>query len=681
MRTKAILWPLLALSIISCGKETILETPEVLPTEQEVRDPWTLYPEEVCAIPGKTHSLVADCNTTKSQLVKDTDDSYSLSWTKGDQFIVIGTGPSQTLGATYTAENDGESTEFTTTNSLGESTEFHAIYPKVAFMTTGFVTINEEMKRAFVVLVPTSQTATPGSVAEETNISYAYSENLDNKLSFKNLVSYLKFKLSGDIIDQVTSVTLKGTSALAGGCVFYAPDGNPEILPNITGGFEKVNNITLSGHFEAGKEYFIALTPCVQEGLSMVFTDGTQTITKISPKTIRFDQSRITDFGTIKLGDHFTDTESTAPILYNEATAGAPKPVTLVVVPDGYTAAELSDYELKAKSGMEALLNTEPFKSYREYFNVWILKVASNESGASVTDVEGGMRDTYFGSKWNQNSYSGMSADDEKVFNFVTANCPDVQSDAHPEGTHSITEVPVLLIINDPRYGGISWRWTNGKTYCMVPTTAGNLRWGYPSQQAAGVNSTEIVNTTEEEYAEMGQNSGTWRNTLVHEFGGHSFAKLADEYWYDESKEPVTAISEHTLAVPFGLNISASPTTTPWDLLLQNKDHLTNQSPKYNRIGVYQGGQVSMLYRWRSEKISCMIDNRFYFSTWQRYLIVKRIRTLAGITEELTLGAFLNKDVPLDPVRDQVTARAIGVSDAVPPRPVPMLPPPVLVEE
>lgn len=42
-------------------------------------------------------------------------------------------------------------------------------------------------------------------------------------------------------------------------------------------------------------------------------------------------------------------------------------------------------------------------------------------------------------------------------------------------------------------------------------------------------------------------------------------------------------------------------------------------------VGEYEGGFVYGKNIWRSEQISCMIDNRPYFSAWQRYLIVKRI--------------------------------------------------------
>ena len=102
--------------------------------------------------------------------------------------------------------------------------------------------------------------------------------------------------------------------------------------------------------------------------------------------------------------------------------------------------------------------------------------------------------------------------------------------------------------------------------------------------------------------------------------------------WYDQSKFP-----------------------DYWQTLLANKEALVTKNALYNRIGVYQGGDVSMFNRWRSEEISCMIDNRPYFSTLQRVLIADRIYTLAGYS--FSLNNYLNNyDNPEDPVRDIISS-------------------------
>ena len=235
----------------------------------------------------------------------------------------------------------------------------------------------------------------------------------------------------------------------------------------------------------------------------------------------------------------------------------------------------------------------------------------------------------------------------------------------------------------------------------MAPYTyeGGRIAWSYPSREAASDNNTEgWVKTSAARYAEVGSSVGNWLNTMIHEFGGHCFGRLLDEYWYNEYEAAVSYITWHRWdntpgGVSYGLNISATyenpgydnPGKGPeyikegWKHLLDKKEDLKAVNPLYDRIGVYQGGDVSIYNRWRSERVSCMIDNRPYFSTFQRELIVKRIMTLSGAS--FNEASFWAKDVPTDPVRDVVGSLVMGDEDPIPPRPVPLLPPPILIND
>lgn len=53
---------------------------------------------------------------------------------------------------------------------------------------------------------------------------------------------------------------------------------------------------------------------------------------------------------------------------------------------------------------------------------------------------------------------------------------------------------------------------------------------------------------------------------------------------------------------------------------------------------------------WHSEIISCMDDNRLYFNTISRQLIVERIKTIAG--KPFVIEEFFAKDINYDPLRD-----------------------------
>lgn len=677
----------LPLVLFSCSKEQALEAISEAP-ELEA-DPWTILPlKEVPCVQG-SYSVIAGYEETKSQLDWDSATHASVVWNGGDSFKMVGftSDLSSYSIVTYSTSLGGAKAVFTSgEEAFGtDITTFHSIYPE-----TFYVGMNLG-KLVFGVTIPDTQTATVDGLSPGSIISYAKSDTPSEDLHFKNFIAILKFKLSGSVASEVTSVKFTGTADAAGKLALsYDTSGNPELISSLSfGSSTKSRSVTLKGDFEADKDYYIALAPGYHDGFSLTFTnsDGTKTIKKTSSKALTLNRSQVVDLGTISLGDTFPATPVLAP--YIKATVSSSlKPVTLVVIPDGFTSSELDKYELSAKAGIDALFNTEPYKSYKSYFNVWILEVASNESGARVSDgtAEEQNRDCYFRSTWGKDSYSSMTASEGRVFSFVENNCPDIL-----DGTHDITEVPILMIINDERYGGINHYFSDGRAYSMVPLTygGGEMTWNYGTTEAESATAVP-ANTRSVPVSELNDMGvgfkGTWKNTLVHEYGGHGFGRLTDEYWYDSYYSAVEKIDSHTWPVPYALNISAKYDETPWDVLLTNITSLVSSNAKYDRIGVYQGGGVSMFNRWRSERISCMIDNRFYFSTWQRYLIVQRILSLANHTVgtdytkyDLALGDFKAHDNPTDPVRDGGSSVKLpdGVSNAVPPRPVPMLPPPV----
>ena len=701
MKMKTNRLPLLGFAValvVSAACEKAYDEPMVQEVAQEdTEDPWLLKDISDLALEAQPGGgvVTADFGATRTNIEVNAAETLGQSvWSAGDRFYLYAKNSSGTgyYYAQYWTNEGGSAVQFSYNSHFTDaaSKPYHAVYPRAGRIGT------PDEGLVFGVTIPSSQTAKPGGFADNVAVAYAQVSEQTDDQHFKSMVSLVRFRMSGEIVSQVKSVTLKGTSPLAGDAVLV-PDGHGSADLTFDRPFVgdmQTSSVTLTGNFVAGQDYFIVLAPTTQAGFKMVFADANGNTTTKYASEFTFPRAQISDFGTFDLGASFTDDYlDTRPVHYMSATtSGSQKPVTIAVIPEGFTAAELSNYELLAKSGIDALMNTEPFKSYREYFSVWILKVASNESGASVTDGNGTIVkkvDSYFGARWGagRNEYKDMAANDGDVYDFVRKNCPDIVN-----GYHTVAEVPILMIINDQRYGGICHTISDGRGYCMAPHTdgGGSLSWSYPQKEAASVTAIpwQWKTVLDAEREEMGKNSGDWRNTLVHEFGGHCFSRLGDEYWYtNSSKGAVSAISEHSWPVPFCLNISASGTNPDWkaDLLddnLQVKSALVNKNPLYGRIGVYQGGDVSPFYRWRSEKISCMIDNRFYFSTWQRMIIVKRIMSLSNNTFDSE--SFWAKDVPTDPVRDG--GGASGASGAKAPRhplgvrEVPLLPPPVVHE-
>ncbi len=583
-------------------------------------------------------------------------------WNSGDEIrVLVATGGNSYTYAVFTTTADGVSVgEFSchSWNPVSNS-KYAAVYPAdkmkgYSYSTTGGYT--------FGLVVPPVQTAVKGGVERGLIRSFArVGDSMAPDIKFKHALALLRFRLGGNSANQVKKVKLVANATIAGDCMIHLLD-NGEVsydtdrwyLPLEYG---QLNGITLEGNFESGEDYYFAALPCISEGFSLLFFDASdRIIARYSNKALPLRRARITDIGTVTLNGSFGAPDPNV-IKYMESNAGS-RPVTIAVVAEGFRASEQDKFVSLAKAAVDFVFSTEPFKTYKDYFNVYIMKAVSNESGASITNGNGTIttkKDTYFGARWGASSYGDMESDFDKVWGFVSARCPEIQ-----RGLLTIDEVPVGMIINDNRFGGRCNFTSSGRCVAHAPYTYDGraISWSFPEIVADNdIDQSGAHYTTEAEYAEVGHYVGDWRNTFLHEFCGHGFGRLADEYWSGTSYSTGTYINGQDWELPVHLNISGTYNNVPWQAdLLNNRDALIARDARYSRIGRFQGGGEMILNRWRSEKISCMIDNRQYFSTWQRELIVKRIMSLAG--KSFSLSDFFNLDVTLDPVRDSGGAGA-----------------------
>lgn len=661
----------LMLSVIGCSKE---EKATPAPEEQKKvvvpQDPTNLKR----VTPKRTqHSgkkkIKAGLNSgprTLTSLQLGTS-SAKVLWNAGDSFESYFIYESDIYYDVFTTTQEGVTkADFTAQWGLDDADKpFYHFYPQAAKLAQ----YGDEI--IIGLNVPELQDAIADGVDEDILFSFAYGATADQDLTFYNVPALIKFKLSGGIVPQVKKVKFEASVPIAGDVVIHNVGGVGEVYTGIHfSGDEEINHITLMGDFTAGDNYFMVAVPAeLTGGFTMTFTDqyGTKSTVKtygasssatkvVTAPTVTLSRSTITDLGTINLGDEFDNDDSDlAPVLYMEHTAGT-KAATFAVLAEGFRREELSSFQTLAQSAIDALFEVEPYKSYKQYFDVWILPVASNESGANITDGNGNIttaRDCYFGSKWGVDSYSDMSSNTDAIIGFLESTCPPVVS-----GELEAYDVPVALVINDSRYGGMCWSYSNGWCYAMIPVAynGGAMSWSYPNivpvsmvDDSGGYRATKASEKTK-----LGTpNTGTWKNTFCHEFGGHGFGRLGDEYWYTNNTATTTLAQVHDMwPVPFKMNLSDSYTTVPWQILLDNKTALVAQDSKYDRISIYQAGDVYMFGRWRNEEISAMIDNRFYFSAWQRYLIAQRIMKLAGMESTFNYNYWLARDVTTDPNRD-----------------------------
>lgn len=167
------------------------------------------------------------------------------------------------------------------------------------------------------------------------------------------------------------------------------------------------------------------------------------------------------------------------------------KRINLVVLGDGFTATQQDDFISSATDIVNYIFDESPYKEYKNYFNVYAIKVVSEESGAK-----------------------------------------------HP-GTATDVDEPVFPVSNPNNYLGTTFdtskvhRCLYGKDFLTTSVLAANT----PFFDAAFViSNTDNYGGCAATYAYFANNSSS-NETAVHELG-HSFGDLADEYWYPSGEAP-----------------------------------------------------------------------------------------------------------------------------------------------
>lgn len=220
--------------------------------------------------------------------------------------------------------------------------------------------------------------------------------------------------------------------------------------------------------------------------------------------------------------------------------------VDLVILGDGYAKDDMMKLRADAKRFNDVMFETEPFKSRKKDFNVWLIEVESHESGISIPDKDV-WKDNPLGTQYNTFGSARY---------VLTTNNRSLRDYA---GTTPYDFIAIL--VNDTRYGG-------GGIYNLYATT-------YTGETVKG-------QEWQMEYV------------YVHEFG-HSFGGLGDEYYssstsyndfYPLGVEPwepnITALTNKKNVKWKHLLTEAIAIPTPWE---KNKyDSVEAKRSKLDRL-------------------------------------------------------------------------------------------------
>lgn len=284
------------------------------------------------------------------------------------------------------------------------------------------------------------------------------------------------------------------------------------------------------------------------------------------------------------------------------------KGINIVLLGDGFSAKDVSEGKL-LESVQEAygyFFDIEPYKSYKEYFNVYTAVSVSPESGV------GGINTIVY-NRFNTTAKGGVTlgfrndSDFNELLKYV-CTIPTV-SEAN------LGETLVIMVPNTTDYGGICYMYDDGfaLAYCPMST------YGYPLD---------------------------FRGVVQHEAGGHGFGKLGDEYIYHNAFIDACECTCCPHDFELGLNKSKG-----WfrNLSLTGKVSEVDWShfifhPKYSGIvDIFEGGYMHNRNVYRSEQNSCMNNDVPYYNTISRQAMVERIKALAG--ETFSLEEFIENDI------------------------------------
>lgn len=301
---------------------------------------------------------------------------------------------------------------------------------------------------------------------------------------------------------------------------------------------------------------------------------------------------------TCRVAQYFYEHEEDEEIILQTHSRG--KGINLVFLGDGFDAENISngDYLRVMNEQMERFFDIEPYRTYRDYFNVSTAIAVSQESGIGTVNT---IRRTKFETTFAGGV--GLRGDYSAIFNYAMKVSPVDES--------NLNQSLIIVTPNTIDYGGITEMWEDGSTIAFCPLSEDT----YPYDA---------------------------RGIIQHEAGGHGFGKLGDEYIYHNGfiefccpLDFATLNHGKSLGWYENLSLTGKMHEVPWS-------HLIFDDRYSDVVDIYEGGFKHARGVFRSEQNSCMNNNISYFSAISREAIVKRIMEYAG--ESYSFEKFVEND-------------------------------------
>lgn len=314
-----------------------------------------------------------------------------------------------------------------------------------------------------------------------------------------------------------------------------------------------------------------------------------------------------------------------------KATVG--RGIDIVLMGDAFSDRQIatSDYDTAMRQAADNLFTEEPYKSFRDMFNVYAVSAVSATEGY---EHENTAFSGYFGGG------TLVGGNDAKAFEYAQKAI----------ATERMDDALIVVMMNSQAYAGT----------CYMYYPSSNSDYGHGVSVA---------------YFPLGTDNDMFAQLLHHEACGHGFAKLADEYAYEYmGAVPTDYVSQvRNWQSDWGwyknVDFTSDPATVKWHTFLSD--------PRYANegLGVFEGGATYWTGVWRPTENSIMRYNTGGFNAPSREAIYYRIHKLA-------YGESWNYDyedfVAYDAVNRKASA-GISFSTPIVPKDFVPLAPPVIV--
>ena len=275
-----------------------------------------------------------------------------------------------------------------------------------------------------------------------------------------------------------------------------------------------------------------------------------------------------------------------------KATVG--KGIDIVLMGDGYTDRDMGKgglYEKVMKESMEEFFAIEPYKTFRNRFNVYAVKVVS--PNGRIGEGYSTALSSYFGVG------SFVGGNDAKCYEYAKK----------VPGIDSYENLLVAVMVNTRRHAGTTIMYADGQT-CVARVSS------------------------------FGNDASVYGATLRHEAGGHGFAFLADEYFEHRDAAPADHIAYYNEVYDkYGwfsnVDFTNDPDKVRWSVFLSDSRYK-------GEVGIYEGAALYEKGAWRPTVNSMMRDNFEYFNAPSRWAIYQQILRRSG--EEPSFEKFLEYD-------------------------------------